>query len=715
MKSKIFALTTVYGGLDLLPHFLEHYTKLGVDEILVAVGIRTGNQPEENITSKVFKICRDYPTRMFPFSYDKYSCQNNLEWRKNMKVEAGVKPDDWCLHADLDEFYTFPAALSDVIREMEAANDWAVRGFILDRVARDGSLPPIEKETSIWDQFPIGCHITGPFLHANTQKIMLCRGKVWVNGPHDDTKGAYNTRIPVGDAKDYIAHHFRWNANLLKQIDSRLEENNVGPKYNSELKAFRTHWNEYHRLPIDLPKVKAKEVGSFFYQKKNVDVRPVTSQRIAIVSPALGIEKEKVDLFRAKAIAAGVPDEDIFIDDNPLIGTLNLSRVRNRLIRRAMQNNQYDTVAVVDVDCVFSSETLHCTHASISSGNDVVNIAPFDIDSIDSKWAGQRRLTGYGGYMAMTPESWRTVGGYDERFYGWGGEDDEMWRRISEVGLSKSRLALPLAHVKHEQRPALGREFTETNRKLLNGKLSVVLNRRNHLAPVRKNWKHLYFGPTSACGRSCQNCSNKLSNVFLKNHACSLEGLKDILTLYKQASGPICVVISGGGEPALWPHLEDGIRMIKEAGHSVKVMTGDPDRISDRAIEMIDSMRVSRYHKQKIRRDYQKLMGRRYQLHDMRQQTRVPSQPITGEFITSCVCHDTFVYGGWVMPCGDAMDIMLRKGVKLEEARGYIEPLGNYFWDICSFFPYGSIRDVCGMCIGNRSVKREMGTELNCS
>ena len=41
----------------------------------------------------------------------------------------------------------------------------------------------------------------------------------------------------------------------------------------------------------------------------------------------------------------------------------------------------------------------------------------------------------FGGATAMTPEHFRRVNGYSNQFWGWGGEDDDMWSRVHFHGL----------------------------------------------------------------------------------------------------------------------------------------------------------------------------------------------------------------------------------------------------------------------------------------
>lgn len=272
--STIFAITTIYEcGLDLLPHWLEHYTRLGADQILLVIGFTPaqnflkGNQYAGNILPRAISIARRYPATVFPFCYDEYHTIYTQYIRERVKEYAGVRQDDWVLHADLDEFYEFPVPLRELIREMEDKNDWALHGRILDRVAADGSLAKVSPDRNIGEQFPIGCRLTGRVFGANTRKIMLCRGRVRVNAAHDNTFNARFQRCPIGDQSQYIAHHFRWTDTLIPKLRSRLLSNGVGKPYRAEIERFFAYWKKHGKIDLTNPRIAATYYGPLKYHE----------------------------------------------------------------------------------------------------------------------------------------------------------------------------------------------------------------------------------------------------------------------------------------------------------------------------------------------------------------------------------------------------------------------------------------------------------------
>ena len=57
-----------------------------------------------------------------------------------------------------------------------------------------------------------------------------------------------------------------------------------------------------------------------------------------------------------------------------------------------------------------------------------------------------------GGSVAITPEAYNRIGGMDESFIGWGGEDNEFWERAQTCKVWPYGY-LPLVHLWHHSQP----------------------------------------------------------------------------------------------------------------------------------------------------------------------------------------------------------------------------------------------------------------------
>jgi GT2 family glycosyltransferase len=89
-----------------------------------------------------------------------------------------------------------------------------------------------------------------------------------------------------------------------------------------------------------------------------------------------------------------------------------------------------------------------------------------------------------GGSVAMSRDAFFAIGGYDESFVGWGGEDNEFWeraqtRRVWPYGY------LPIVHLWHPQLAAPGRAFGDPARATQSGTCGASVW-RSRKAPVRR-------------------------------------------------------------------------------------------------------------------------------------------------------------------------------------------------------------------------------------
>jgi hypothetical protein len=194
----IFRIGTDY-HLELLPHFLAHYSRIGVDLFLCGLHGQRTSEARELLAKYPFEIVADLGTESF-------TGQLNNEWveRFNEVRRQHVVPGEWCLYADVDEFHEYPAAdfLASLDRHINAVMGWWV-----ERLATsDGQLLPCLPDQNIGQQFPFA---TRKIFCGLSQKVMAIRGELELMiGYHRVTGGS---DMPVY-YQDYLrVHHFRWN------------------------------------------------------------------------------------------------------------------------------------------------------------------------------------------------------------------------------------------------------------------------------------------------------------------------------------------------------------------------------------------------------------------------------------------------------------------------------------------------------------------------
>jgi len=221
IQEKKVRLCSVMGErVDILPHFIKHYKKLGVNEFHIIVHVPFQNHPFYQIATKALK-----KERLKAHSFYFGSCNGKIctQLLNNIKKHY---PNDWFLIADQDEFQLYPKEIRKIIKDCERDNKNFVTGCFLDRVSDNGKLLELKENVSIWKQFPICGFLSFPLCEANPYKITLCKGKILLSeGQHSvDTGGQY----PVTNELVSQVHHFKWTKCFKERFQKRLEKFELG-------------------------------------------------------------------------------------------------------------------------------------------------------------------------------------------------------------------------------------------------------------------------------------------------------------------------------------------------------------------------------------------------------------------------------------------------------------------------------------------------------
>ena len=156
--------------------------------------------------------------------------------------------------------------------------------------------------------------------------------------------------------------------------------------------------------------------------------------------------------------------------------------------------------------------------------------------------------------VAITREAWETIGGFDERFRGWGWED--MAFQALACGLvGHERIEGDVYHLWHPRSPGLGRSAPNAD-----GVRSEMLGRRYMVALRRDHGLHDRPTPSDAAEMERDIANLKRDDARIARRARhhglpdwsdwwpSLEELRD----GKAAPRSVALVVHSGGEPAAW-------------------------------------------------------------------------------------------------------------------------------------------------------------------
>jgi hypothetical protein len=216
---------------------LNHYKDF-VDDIFVVVYL---SSDKDRVLSEVTEI-----TKELNIDIHKTTVEEPFNWERVTQLynqTKMLKPYDWWIVADDDEFHVYPCSITEMVDLCEEHNFRYISGAFLDRIGEGGRFPKINDDSDIWKEFPLAGSFRLPVSNACPNKIPISKGFVEItNGQHYAKIGSYDT---YGDRWNNIyrsphfiqVHHFKWDISVI----GRLREV-------SRIKKDYTYHEEYKRM-----------------------------------------------------------------------------------------------------------------------------------------------------------------------------------------------------------------------------------------------------------------------------------------------------------------------------------------------------------------------------------------------------------------------------------------------------------------------------------
>jgi len=163
----------------------------------------------------------------------------------------------------------------------------------------------------------------------------------------------------------------------------------------------------------------------------------------------------------------------------------DIGKINNRGIR----SSNATVIAKTDIDIVFSLQLIEHIWGHVVAGTGVIGTCanvdlPTGADLGNLDWATMpKRVQGRGACFAMHRRDWDQLRGYDERFLGFGADDDDLSRRAHQMIYVVQTMAHKLLHINHPRR--IDARFPNCGRK----NLQIVEERGPwHEQPESENW-----------------------------------------------------------------------------------------------------------------------------------------------------------------------------------------------------------------------------------
>jgi hypothetical protein len=207
----------------LFRHFVSHYKKLGVTEFHFTVDL-SSNPNFKNVCLNEFREDEIH----FEF-VSKYHSDFKRDKVNDFLSSCCEEDIEWLLYVDLDEFLNLEKSflgeekfesLSSLFLFLDQQNLDALRCYMADKVALDGTFKPLTINQPINLQFPLyNLNLSSELygVPARLDKISILRPTTRFTSSHD-IKG----RLTMNDNFIGVLDHYKWDSSIKKRIEKRV-------------------------------------------------------------------------------------------------------------------------------------------------------------------------------------------------------------------------------------------------------------------------------------------------------------------------------------------------------------------------------------------------------------------------------------------------------------------------------------------------------------
>lgn len=253
MKIYLISCLGLDFDIDLLPHFIEHYLKLGIQKENFLLVLNYFKYPQKlHSAQRTLSHYGIKPLKIWRGEYD-----SKQKWKYiNELLCKYVNEKDWAIHPDFDEFHEYPDSIRNVIEDFEINKINAIQGFLIDRISIDKKIKKITDEP-IFSQFPIKTSLHN-LMEIRGVKLMMYKGYLRANRGSGQVHRIYSNivKYPYGNrplqrldrvkkvmyrpkrSEDFFipkmedifsigihfyVHHFKWTENVIEKLNNRIK------------------------------------------------------------------------------------------------------------------------------------------------------------------------------------------------------------------------------------------------------------------------------------------------------------------------------------------------------------------------------------------------------------------------------------------------------------------------------------------------------------
>lgn len=220
----IICVLTVAGPTKLLPHFIKHYSGLGVDLFVYNIYGQGDEDRLFEVGGEIEDLCLEYGSICQAGFFEAVKPMN---WRdRALRVGRMIRDRNyrrfWTLYPDLDEFLHLPPGetLTTTLDGLADGTNMLL-GYWRDRFTETGELaeiPSVDKPLN--EVFPWVADVSTTLVGTPDRVVVACKDVIpWAHHPEAQWMSKNYKRFP----KLFPVDHYKWNADLLPHLRARYE------------------------------------------------------------------------------------------------------------------------------------------------------------------------------------------------------------------------------------------------------------------------------------------------------------------------------------------------------------------------------------------------------------------------------------------------------------------------------------------------------------
>jgi len=273
-RENVFALAVVGGPqTEVLYHWFKHAAEnFKIPEQNILIGFHENEMyPEKNKRWKeIFNDLNITPIKTITSTGWSAEVQTSLF---SSLHDVANRVDGWTVRADCDELLEFHKGNHDILElidDLESRKETFIRGITCDRIAADGELIEIKRDTTLFEQFPIALYEYARLKTLARKARGLSNPNIRADRPEGSGIAIHKNRIPITKSvhnfdnpydprlkechKYAILHHFKYDKEFYDKHKEFGKE--VGKMYgHPDISAIIEKFYDFDTNRLDIKKI----------------------------------------------------------------------------------------------------------------------------------------------------------------------------------------------------------------------------------------------------------------------------------------------------------------------------------------------------------------------------------------------------------------------------------------------------------------------------